>query len=580
LNSRLVDVNVVALDKKGRPVTDLKPEDIEIYDDGQKQEIRSFGQAEAASSNQPAAQSTPSAAASAQPAFSNRRHNLASSTNGPSEGNTIILMLDAGNLAFGDLTNAREQMLRFLRELPPNQRVAFYVLNAKGFRVLEEGTTDHALLMDELAHWKPTAQDVSNAQDEEQRNRQHLETVHNMEDLLNVNGHTETDPGTNYQPLDATLRELGNNPARDAMSMLVTVARHLATLPGHKSLVWVTSDNVLADWNKMSVTIDKGSRFIDAAALRAQEAMNDAHVSVYPLDSSRLEAAVIDASVGRRNVELNPTNQIVNYPTLEHATEGPEYTAGPDLNTQPQRDLSPGRLTAAMQQDLHPVQGAFREVAEATGGRVFRRANDMTGQLNAVVADGRATYLLSFSPTKPADDKYHLLTVKVNGRRNINVRYRTGYMYTQDPPALRERFRRAVWQPEDANEIALTADPVSVSNQCTVKLGIAATDLAMAQQGDLWADKLDIFVVKRDDAGQHAQVTGQILGLRLKPGTYQKTLREGIPFDQVVENGPATGSLRIVVLDENSGRLGSVTLPATALPAKQQGGLAFQGAPK
>lgn len=87
--------------------------------------------------------------------------------------------------------------------------------------------------------------------------------------------------------------------------------------------------------------------------------------------------------------------------------------------------------------------------------------------------------------------------------------------------------------------------------------------------GRLWADKLDIFVVKRDDAGQHAQLTGQILALRLKPGTCQKTLREGIPFDQVVENGPATGSLRIVVLDENSGRMGSAMVPAAALPAKQ-----------
>src|SRR5206468_4005766 len=34
INARLVYVNVVALDKKGRPIVDLKPEVFEIYDDG------------------------------------------------------------------------------------------------------------------------------------------------------------------------------------------------------------------------------------------------------------------------------------------------------------------------------------------------------------------------------------------------------------------------------------------------------------------------------------------------------------------------------------------------------------------
>ncbi|HEV2448453.1 MAG TPA: hypothetical protein VGS58_21115, partial [Candidatus Sulfopaludibacter sp.] len=45
VTSRLVDVGVLAYDKKGRPVTDLKPEDFELYDNGRKQEIRFFNPA-------------------------------------------------------------------------------------------------------------------------------------------------------------------------------------------------------------------------------------------------------------------------------------------------------------------------------------------------------------------------------------------------------------------------------------------------------------------------------------------------------------------------------------------------------
>ncbi|HUY94367.1 MAG TPA: hypothetical protein VMU71_03680, partial [Terracidiphilus sp.] len=43
--TRLVEVPVVVLDKKGRPVTDLKPDELEVYDNGRKQNVKFFNQA-------------------------------------------------------------------------------------------------------------------------------------------------------------------------------------------------------------------------------------------------------------------------------------------------------------------------------------------------------------------------------------------------------------------------------------------------------------------------------------------------------------------------------------------------------
>jgi hypothetical protein len=82
-------------------------------------------------------------------------------------------------------------------------------------------------------------------------------------------------------------------------------------------------------------------------------------------------------------------------------------------------------------------------------------------------------------------------------------------------------------------------------------------------------DKLDIFFIRRDDAGVHAHVQGQTLGLQLKSSTYEKLMPAGIPFEHFVGTKPAMASLRVLVVDENSGRMGSVTIPASALGADQ-----------
>ena len=150
----------------------------------------------------------------------------------------------------------------------------------------------------------------------------------------------------------------------------------------------------------------------------------------------------------------------------------------------------------------------------------------------------------------------------------MTLRYRTGYEYVKEPATLKERFQQAIWQPLDVSEIAVSANPVPASEGVTLKLDIATNDVALKQQGDVWADKLDIFLIQRDDEGLRARVSGQTLNLKLKTATYGKLVKNGIPFDQFVEKKPETGSLRIVVVDENSGRMGSVTVPSAILKGK------------
>jgi VWFA-related protein len=398
--------------------------------------------------------------------------------------------------------------------------------------------------------------------------------------MLNVNGNYTLDPQTNQEALDPKLRQMGSNPGPNALDVLVEVARHIAPMPGHKSVVWVTSDNALADWDRMSYSIEKHSKSIEPIALRTQEAMNNAHASVYPLDASRLESNAISSSIGNRNVELTPTFQMPL--GNEQAMEGPEMTAGQDANPYSQgRDLRAGRASAQMQQDMKPIQGVFREVADATGGKAFRRSSNILGELDSVAAEAHATYLLGFTPAVAADGQYHRLTVKLVGHKDATLRYRTGYQYDKEPTSLKDRFTQAVWEPTDSKEIAISAQPVTDAVGHALRVTVAGTDLDLTQQSlpvasgtatkqELWSGKLDIFVVQRDETGRKAHVTGQTVGLHLKPPTYQHAMSDGLTFDQRIALQPKTAvaSLRVVVVDVNSGRIGTVTVPATALGVK------------
>ncbi len=554
ITSHLVDVGVIVYDKHGHPVTDLKREDFELYDDGHKQDIRFFSAA--AGLPEPPSPATPATS------FSNRATDAAVPL--PSVSAGTILLIDEGHIAWSDLNYARGQMLKFLSKIPDDAPVGIYTMNSLGFHVLLEPTRDHAALEARLKSYMPSAQSVTQAQEEERRNRQSFDVVHSVADLNSVNGNHGDVPDAE-QPVDPELLQMGSNPTRAAFIVLAQVARHLAAIPGHKSLVWVSTDNALADWEDQAVAIDKSPKMVESYGRRAQEAMNEAHAAVYPFDVSQLEAGGVGADLQNSNVQLAPA-AMDNLSTAQAAGGGGSgSTSGNGAGAPSNRQTGTGRINAAMSQDLHPVQGPVRDVATGTGGRVIRRSGDLAAELEGIVNDSRSTFQLSFYPQGSPDDKYHNLTVKLVGHRGLNARYRTGYLFATEPMSLKDRFRQAIWQPIDASEIGVTASVSPSGASSSIKINIAAADLAMEQQAGRWMDKLDIFFIERDDAGIHARVEGNTLGLRLKPSTYQNLLISGVPFERAVDMKPGMGSLRVLVVDENSGRMGSVTIPSRAL---------------
>ena len=171
--ARLVDVGFVAYDKHGKPVTDLKQDEVAVFDNGVRQQLRLFFQA---------APATPSAVVAAAARSRHTRQLLqpagyavSATAASPIAPSTTVLLIDAAHLPWADLRAARDATIKFLNKLNPAQPVAIYTMDDIGFHVLVEMTQDHSLLAAKLKSWTPSAATVSNAQEAQERNTRHID---------------------------------------------------------------------------------------------------------------------------------------------------------------------------------------------------------------------------------------------------------------------------------------------------------------------------------------------------------------------------------------------------------------------
>jgi len=553
VTTRLVDLGLIALDKHGKPVTDLRQDEIEVYDNGRKQQVHTFRHNGAKPDATQQAATPPS---EPEDTFTNSPITT-TVIDGPPD--TLILLLDESHLPFQDLNRARGEVLRFLAATRPTSRIALYAFSEHGFRVIQDITEDHTLVAKKLASWMPSASSVSQAQDLEVRNRQQFDTVRSNSDLDYVNGKF-TDKPDYIQSTDPQLRQMGQTPLRASLEALLAIAQHFAAVPGHKSVAWIAGDSVLADWDDASVGTDKVVQQLDAAIRHAREALSEAHIALYAVDASMQLGGQIDASLENRNVEVNQV-----------ARDNPQ--GGGNV-----RNGTGGRITASMQADLHGIQGPVRQLVESTGGRAINRGGDLKATLDSIDVDTTARYDLTFNPDTQADGKFHTLQLKIPSRKDVKLRYRTGYLYSEQAPDTKQRMTQAIWSAQDLTAISITAEAViaadSPNGKNTVKLRIDFPGLDFQKKEEnaatRWTDQLYIFLAERDDASQKAKVDGDTLRLSLKQATYESGMPAGIPYQHEVATAAKLGSIRIIVVDGNSGKMGSVTLPNSAFHPEAQ----------
>jgi VWFA-related protein len=499
ITTRLVQVSVVASDEKGNPVAGLTQEDFEILDGGKPERIAVFA-VEAAQAAKPVPPLPPNV-------FTNRFARLAGSPT-----TATIVLFDALNTPLTDQAYARRQILRFLRQLQPEDRVALYVMG-RGPRVLQDFTSDSSALVKALENYKP-------------------ELTPSLEAPL-------YDPAVSGPAhLDAWLGELTFNLydrfERDrgfrTVRALVAIAGHLERIPGRKNLIWISGSFPLWFGNDSVPRPRKtpSDRKADWPEIeRVARAFHNAGLAVYPVDARGLIAPQVYRA--------------------DRAEATPE---------------TPGKDQAMFT--------IMRTLADRTGGRSFYSNNDLAAALRRAMEDARLTYMLGYYPSHDSwKGKFREIKVRVK-RPGADLHYRRGYFAQPEEPAdpwYREGvLEAALWSPVAATGIGLTVQVTPGSGgSLNLALQVDAGDLTLRPNHGKRECALDVWLVQLDQKEDRIKMDARTNNLSFDQATYDRVVEAGgMMLPERVTPEPGAVVLRVLVRDVASGALGSLTVPLAA----------------
>jgi VWFA-related protein len=231
---------------------------------------------------------------------------------------------------------------------------------------------------------------------------------------------------------------------RNVLLALRSVARSMNTLPGRKSLVWITSGVPMTSDTQAEMT-----------ALISE--CNRANVAIYPLDVRGLTGTVLSGQAiplsreddGKLSYAAFTPSQDDGAPHLVYVLQkggGGGKTGGGSVGSTGGRTGSTGgyapppsvsgipnpfyqprtTILPPMQPSLAVTQQVMYAVATGTGGFVIANSNDLLSGLEKIGKDSSQYYVLGYTPPSPEDGSCHALKVKVD-RSGAQVRARTGY---------------------------------------------------------------------------------------------------------------------------------------------------------
>jgi len=551
VTARNVLLDVVVTDKQDKPVSGLRKEDFQVFEDGKPQTITFF---------EPVFPAAAGAALEAPvpPLPPNTFTNVPAVA--PNNAVNVLLM-DALNTDMGDQAFVHKEMVRYLASIPPGTRIGILLLSEK-LRIVQGITQDSTLLRASLARLAANPSQSALLLTPGETEAQ-LGAVNMIMEQATANNSAQIQASANaLQEFMAQQNTFETN-ARTAMTMeaLQQIARYLSGIPGRKNLIWVLGSFPAC------IASECPNSYMDEYK-KTVDALPDARVSVYPIDA--------------RGIKTSSMHDVENAKT-------PGLAGNPQQANEAQRDSLRG--------DAHVDainQGNAELLAKETGGKATYNGNDFKDQLAADIDNGSRYYALAYTPTDHRElGRERKIEIKI-ASGGYKLSYRRSYFEdtpkelkaaqaaaAKDPlrplmdrgmpnfTELRYRENLAPARVQPAADAPRAGDNAALKAPFTrysVNFSLATDGLTLLPGADgVRRGTIEVALVAYSQEGTPLNWQVRIFGLAIRPDQNAIAQASGIPFHFDFDLPPGDVYLRTGIYQASTGMAGTLELPLSSI---------------
>lgn len=554
VTTRLVLVDAIVAGKDGKPVTDLRPEDFVLEDNGAKQKISVFSlERPAASAPLPV---LPPNIYSNRPQF-----------NMPS-GPLTILLIDGLNTPFADQARARLELIRYAAEQQKSgQQTVVYALGNRLYKI-QAFTSDPAVLKAALESFRPASLP------------QHGSTLApaQLASTAAATGGGSSRPAALMAASALAVSNLQSFQAEQAIPALQAriettlaamraIARELNGHPGRKNLIWVSAGfpvSLVPETNEITYVNTRAADPTGPPPLPNEQTFGAYNQGIRQQSTEGV----------RRTAALLADSQIAIYPVDARGLVGSTADAsssgtGPSGLLMLSTDFAQSVSSAGAR--LEASQSSMHDLAEETGGRIFINRNDIDNAVAIASSDGGTYYALGYYPEKKKfDGTFHKLKITVN-RPGAQTRCRRGY-FALDPGKASNKEKEAeladvlrtgaVQATQVLFDARVVPPPPAARMQVPVQFLVRAESFTTEEaSGGGRQLNLDCFAAAFTPDGKPAANGGQTVNTAVTAEQFVQIQQQGLLLPMQVTLPPGRYELRLAVRDNRTGYFGTLTVP-------------------